>query len=387
MKRYVHEKIAFIQASRPNDEHVLIIPGERSECSDQQHSRIYSVASPLISRRSRYRAFLNLRAIDEILERERPDIIECGDPYQVAWKAIAAGKAIGSPVVAFYHSHFAEAYVRNLRKFVGLRGTETAMRLAREYVRNLYNQFAVTLLPSPHLTEVLRGWGVSNVCAVDLGVDEKIFQPAPDDAGQTRSALDIPPERAVLLYVGRLAAEKNTQTLFRAFKLLTERQPQRFHLVVIGDGQQRPALEALRANTGSVSWIPYRSDSAELARYYRAADLFVHPGMQETFGLVALESQACGTPVVGIRGTNMDRVILHQQEEWADENTPSALAEAIERMVGRDLRSLGATAAAHARERYGWSQVFARLFCIYEQVCADYRRPQPHERPEAIRYS
>ena len=60
----------------------------------------------------------------------------------------------------------------------------------------------------------------------------------------------------------------------------------------------------------NVTWMRYCTDSFDLARYYRAADLFVHPGTQETFGLVALESQACGTPVVGIRGSYMDRIIL-----------------------------------------------------------------------------
>jgi len=58
---------------------------------------------------------------------------------------------------------------------------------------------------------------------------------------------------------------------------------------------------------------------------YRAANLFVHPSVQETFGLVALESQACGTPVVGIRGSYMDRIILpYDQKSWAQKNSPDA---------------------------------------------------------------
>ena len=95
--------------------------------------------------------------------------------------------------------------------------------------------------------------------------------------------------------------------------------------------------------------------------------------MQETFGLVALESQACGTPVVGIRGSYMDGVILHDQEDWAAENTPEALAAAMERMAARDLESGGIAAAASARERYAWPEVFGRLFCIYDEVRAQFR--------------
>jgi alpha-1,6-mannosyltransferase len=123
-----------------------------------------------------------------------------------------------------------------------------------------------------------------------------------------------------------------------------------------------------------VKRIQYCTDPLELARYYRGADLFVHPGTQETFGLVALETQACGTPVVGIRGSRLDGIILHDQDAWAAENDPVALAAAIERWSTRDLKALGCAAAQKAAEQYAWSAVFDRLFCIYREVCANYRR-------------
>ena len=71
VKRYVHEKIRYIQRST-DDEHVLIIPGPKTEMIEAERSRIYSIRSPLLSRTSRYRALLNLRAIEEIMEREQP---------------------------------------------------------------------------------------------------------------------------------------------------------------------------------------------------------------------------------------------------------------------------------------------------------------------------
>src|SRR5207237_1576881 len=129
-----------------------------------------------------------------------------------------------------------------------------------------------------------------------------------------------PPGRKLLFYVGSLAAEKNTGTLFNAFELIESQRPGDFHLLVVGDGPHRDALMQLKTKMNNVSWIRYCTDSADLARYYRAADLFVHPGMQETFGLVTLESQACGTPVVGIRGTQMDRLVFHAQGKWARED-------------------------------------------------------------------
>ncbi|HVF73290.1 MAG TPA: glycosyltransferase [Chthoniobacterales bacterium] len=373
VKRYVHEKASFIR-DQTSDEHVLIVPGAKTERKGDERCRTYSIRSPLISRSARYRALLDLRAVSEVLERERPDIIESSDPYQVGWKAISFGRTASVPVVAFYHSHFPEAYLRGASRWLGSRAGESLMAAAQRYVRKMYNRFAATLVPSEPLQRVLIEWGVRNTRLVPLGVNTGVFRPEPDDAAETRSSLRVPAGRTLLLYVGRLAPEKNTRVLFQAFDHLSVRRPGDFQLLVIGDGPERSALHEVQGRTEGMEWIQYCTDPAELARYYRAADVLVHPGTQETFGLVALESQACGTPVVGIRGSRLDGIILHDQNAWADANDPEALAAAIERFSQLDLGGLGRTSAARAASEYAWPRVFDRLFCIYREVCAIYTR-------------
>jgi alpha-1,6-mannosyltransferase len=385
VKRYVHAKIAYINKDSPDDEHVLIVPGPKTGMTSHARSRIYSIHSPLLSRTSRYRALLNLRAVEEILDRERPDIIESSDPYQIGWKAIAVGRSLKIPVVGFYHSHFPEAHLRNSTKFLGRRGTRRAMKLTRAYVRKLYNRFQVTLVPSEPLADLLSEWGLCNVRVVPLGVNVEIFHPGANDAAGTRISLGVAKDQRLLLYVGRLAKEKNTKTLFDAFDLLQRRRPGEFHLLVIGDGPQRNQLPRLQKRTdGAVTWIRYCADSADLARFYRAADLFVHPGVQETFGLVALESQACGTPVVGIRGSYMDRIICHEQQSWPRENTAEAQADAVESLNPEKLERLGRVAAQRARLGHGWPRVFDELFSIYREVYAHYTEAATDEERQAI---
>ena len=373
VKRYVHEKIAHVQKHRPDDEHVLVVPGAKNALAVNQQSRTYSVASPLLSTSTQYRALLNLRAIDQIIERERPDIIESSDPYQVGWTALRSGHRRSIPVVAFYHSHFADAYLRGPAERFGRGVAETVMRASRTYIRNFYNRFEATFAPSKGICTVLESCGLDRVHKVELGVNVEVFRPA-DDRAATRDTLGVGRDRKLLLYVGRLAAEKNTNTLFEAFSILS-RDDDTFHLLVIGDGQQRGRLHELEKTGAPVTWLRYCAEAEQLARYYRAADLFVHPGVEETFGLVALEAQACATPVVGIRGTHMDDVILHDQSTWAAENSAAALADAITRMSRRDdRRELGRAAATAIVERYAWPQVFERLFSIYAEVVAGYRR-------------
>ena len=366
VKRYVQEKIRFIREHTQRDEHVLIIPGARDDCivdsRDSARAKTYTVRSPLISHASQYRAFLRLAAIAEIFEKEKPDVIECGDPYQVAWKTLSCAEAARPrkiPAVAFYHSHFAAAY---LPRF--LHG------MARFYTRELYNRFARTLVPSPALGALLRDWGVQNVECIDLGVNTQLFNPDQNDRQKTRDELGIPRERILLIYVGRLAPEKNTRTLCEAFEILhREHADKNFHFLIAGEGQQRAPVEKLQERArDATTWISRYTEPENLARLYRAADLFVHPGVQETFGLVALEAQASGVPIVGIRGSYMDRIIHCDQTFWARENSAAALAQAIVEMSAQDLKKMGETASREVRERYSWEQVFARLFGIYREV-------------------
>jgi alpha-1,6-mannosyltransferase len=373
VKRYLHEKIDYIENCTATDKHVLVVPGKKTTVRAHGRTRVYTIRSPLVSRTAQYRALLNLRAVERILRNERPDIIESGDPYQLGWRAVKIGRTLKIPVIGFYHSHFPEAYLRSSARLFGKTATRRVMKLSRAYVRKLYNQHAATLVASDRLARVLRDWGVRNVRVLNLGVNIDIFHPNEADTPATRRSLRIDSKRQLLLYVGRLAKEKNAAALFRAFEILERRAPNQFHLLVIGDGPERAQLRKLQARNKNVSWIKYCADPRELARYYRVADLFVHPGVQETFGLVALESQACGTPVVGIRGSAMDDLIFHEQTDWAQENKAEALADAIERLAAKNLSILGKQAAEGAAQLHAWPRVFERLFCIYREVCADYK--------------
>src|SRR5262249_40546282 len=144
-----------------------------------------------------------------------------------------------------------------------------------------------------------------------------------------RKELNVRPDQLLLLYVGRLGYEKNLNTLIQAFELIDRDRPNTYHLHLIGDGPLRAELLRYTCKNPRMTIQPYVSNSEELARSYLAADIFVHPGINETFGLVTLEAQACGVPVIGIRGTFMDELALDGADRWAAKSSPDALATAI----------------------------------------------------------
>jgi alpha-1,6-mannosyltransferase len=372
VRRYLTEKRNYI-LRHTDHEHVLVIPGEKTATVSEGRLTTCTIASPRINRTSRYRILFHLKQAERMIHEQRPDIIESGDPYQLGWRMIQAGADLNIPVVGFYHSHFPEAYLRTVFKYCGPWLRDVGMAYAQDYIRRLYNTFDNTLVPSVYLAELLRAWGVERTEVTHLGVDTEVFQPADHDAAadhEIRRRHGISDDAVFLLYVGRLAGEKNTKTLVEAFKILARDTAAKFEMLIIGDGALRPVVLAAREETPRLKWLSYCANGAELARYYRAADLFVHPGVCETFGLVTLESQACACPVAGIRGSYMDANIFAGLEHWAEANTPSSLAAAIRRYAGLDRKWLGKTAARKVSQEYSWAKSFEKIFAVYEQEIA-----------------
>jgi alpha-1,6-mannosyltransferase len=376
VRRYLTEKRRYVQ-DHTEDEHVLIIPGPENRYERDGRLHTYFIKSPPISRTSRYRALLNQKEVRRILLHVRPDVIESGDPYQVAWTALEAAGVLGVPTVGFYHSHFPDAYLRTAAKFGGPLVREAVLALARRYVKRLYNRFDYTFVCAERLRGVLRDWGVESVCPVKLGVDTQSFSPGMADP-RLRLRLGLNEDSILLLYVGRLAGEKNVQTLFSAFERLRRHSWIDYRLLCIGQGPWREQLqETSLATNGAAMWIPNITDSRELARYYRTADLAVHPSINETFGLVPLEEQACGLPVCGIRGSCLDENIMAGLQYWADTNRPAHLAAAIQRMTRADRPVLGKIASKEVRERYAWPVVLGEIWERYRELARNKSRRHP----------
>ncbi len=367
VKRYISEKrLHVVQHTR--DEHHLIIPGPETRYEREGRLHLHTIRSPRLdffSRYpSRYRLILNTRLVLDLLDDIRPDIIESGDPYHLAWTCLRAGQQMHAPIFGFYHSHFPEAYLRTALKYGGSWMRDAVLNYAEDYIVKLYSLFTATLVPSEPLRQLLHSWGVTNTVTLNLGVDTKTFHPVPRH-DELRRELDLPLDRKVLLYVGRLSPEKNIEMLLAAFEELCAQHPGKYHLVIVGDGPLRRVLPATRHRTGALTWRSYVQDNAKLADYYHAADLFIHPGVCETFGLVVLEAQACGLPCVGVRGSFMDANIMVGLDLWATRNDPHDIAAAIARFEDQDLAAMGAEASKKVRDRFSWDRVFARQWALY----------------------
>jgi D-inositol-3-phosphate glycosyltransferase len=208
----------------------------------------------------------------------------------------------------------------------------------------------------------------SRIDVVPPGVDLQAFTPGPAD----RASLGIPDGARVLLFVGRLQPLKAPDVLLRAAACMLHADPQlRLHVVVAGapSGTDPNWLPGLARTLGVPVTLVPPVGRHELAAYYRAADLTVVPSYNESFGLVALESLACGTPVVaaavGGLPTAVDGAGVlvegHDPEVWA-----AVLARTLRQPPDPKM-------ARNQAQRFSWDRTTAGLLNSYQDALASFR--------------
>jgi alpha-1,6-mannosyltransferase len=324
--------------------HTIMAPGPST--SETRH--IPAVPLPMSGG---YRFPLRRSAIARAIIQQRPDIIEVGDPYGCAWSALDAGQRLGVPVAAFYHSNV-EALAQ--------RWTPRASHvLVRQYLRHLYRRFDVVFAPSLWAAEALRRLGLGNVVLQSHGVDCHMFHPRWFDANW-RNELGYASSDIVLLYAGRFAPEKNLDRLAAA----VDRLGAPYRLVAMGDGPCPPRGARLKV-------LPYQAEPAALARALASADMFVHAGDQETFGLAALEALACGTPVVARACAGLTDLVDGRAVTGVQHDDMSAFADVVS-SVAPIAATLRAEARRHALQ-FDANRTFAQLLKRYTTLCLSAR--------------
>jgi alpha-1,6-mannosyltransferase len=374
VKRYLHDKRIRLEA-RPGCRHVLIIPSYRNHVTAGPGHAVYEIESRRLPGSKSYRMLLDKRRIMEAVRREKPDLIEIGDPYRTAWIGLEAGQQLGIPVVAFYHSDFPRALDRTIVRFSGKLIARGLSSPIRRYIRRLYNRMDATIVASGQLVATLRRGGIQRIEHIPLGTDTALFRPR-DSRERVRAEFGVPRASRLLLFVGRLAREKGIKHLIGALDRLSPEAP-RIHLALVGDGELDDWVHLEANRRPNLTWLPYCESAERLADLYSAADLFVHAGRWETFGIVSLEAQACGTPVLAVRGGGLEESLSCEKTPLlAEAGTPEALAAAIEKALRRPSLSAAERVARHhaLAERFSIDRTFEQIFALYQRLIDQNRR-------------
>jgi phosphatidylinositol alpha 1,6-mannosyltransferase len=212
----------------------------------------------------------------------------------------------------------------------------------------------------------LLGQGFHDRLAVwSRGVDARRFHPA---HYSTRVRQELAPgAETIILYVGRIAAEKGIDLLLRAFARIRAGAGTRLALVLVGDGPLRPALQ--RRREPGVRFLGYRSGPA-LSAAFASADIFAFPSDTETFGNVVLEGMASGLPVIGVdRGGVRDLVQPDRTGLLVPAGDPERFADALHQMaVDPWLRARMGAAGRRDAVRRSWADVLDSVLSTYQRV-------------------
>jgi D-inositol-3-phosphate glycosyltransferase len=225
-----------------------------------------------------------------------------------------------------------------------------------------------------------------DVAVVPPGVDLDRYRPGPATAAKRR--LGLPPDRDVLLFVGRIQPLKAPDLLIRALASMVARKPelrQRLLAVIVGGPSGSAAaapdyLHALACRLDVHDLVRFEPPATgeRLADFYRAATVTVVPSYSESFGLVALESQACGTPVVAARVGGLATAVADGVSGLlVDGHQPQSYADVLTKLILDDaLREELSTAAVVHAARFGWDRTVEGVLGVYADAiaAADERR-------------
>ena len=344
VKRYLLTKQQFL-ATHSGVRHTIVVPGSgKGSC----RPGIVELPSRPIPFGNGYRIPIDTRAWYDTLCALKPDIIEAGDPYHIAWVALRAADRLGVPAVAFAHS--------DLSRLLGTRFGETVRAGVDAYLRDLYGRFDLVMAPSQSVATRLRGLGIERAVVQPLGVDTVLFHPSRCDR-LLRTELGLPANTRLLMYAGRIAAEKRIPLIQRAIEKLGSP----YHLLIVG-GQAQCRLSAC------ISLLPYEQDSARLARLLASSDALIHAGEHETFGLVFLEAMACGRPVIGVRSGAVTEIVDDAVGRTASPGDVESLAEAICALYEGDFEQLGRQARDRVERLYSWDRTLTQQLARYQHL-------------------
>lgn len=356
-----HEVIVFAPANRhaPHEAGVVRIPA-LSLPTNQDYFLITASA----------------RRVTKIAQTARLDVIHSHHIFRMGSLALATARTLDIPIVQTYHTLLTE-YGHYVPLFQGL-----VRWYLRWRSRTFLNRVNQVVTPSPSIAALLRSYGVRQpITSIPTGIDLAAFTRPASDAELRRYGID--PGRPFVLFVGRLAAEKNVQLLLNSFLRVHQVLPE-VQLVLIGSGPARGQYESWVANnqlSENVAFTGFLPKDVTNRVFGRAA-VFGFPSVTDTQGIVIQEAMAAGVPPVAVAKFGPADYIKDGETGLLVPEDEDQFTRALERVLtDHRLRDrLGASARQQARA-YARATTAAQLESLYQRLTS----PRANQRSDRAR--
>jgi 1,2-diacylglycerol 3-alpha-glucosyltransferase len=345
----------------------LIAPSYTDE--DKQEEWIVRVPSHKIyfDPEDRLMNFGKLKALLPWIRDKHFDVIHIHTPFTAHYVGIHFGKKLDIPVVETYHTFF-EDYLHHYLPFIP---QFISRKLARTISRRQCNAVDGIVSPSKPMLDVLKQYGIKTPAeVVATGLDDSSF--ASVDGEHFRMSHDIPLTQPMLLFVGRVAHEKNIGFLLEMHAELIKKHPDAL-LVITGEG---PAEESIKHSieklgiSNKVRMIGYLDRSHELIACYKAADIFVFASKSETQGLVLLEAMAQGTAVVAIAELGTKSILIEGEGVLIAKDDINDFADKVSVLLSDapKRQMIGEKGRQYAKEKWGAGVLAKKVAKFYKST-------------------
>lgn len=299
------------------------------------------------------------------------DIVHTHTPFMVGFTGLRWAESHELPIVSTYHTlydRYAHYLIYFPRRYI-------RFRIAK-HTNFYYNRVQHVITPSEASLKWLRRHSVTTpISVIPTGSPKRSFF----DRSETRHMLGVSPDTRLMLYVGRLAKEKNLAILFEAAATIFANDPNA-RLWLVGDGPDRPELVSLARRLGIgdrirfVGFVP----RAEVDKFYAAADIFVFSSITETQGLVVQEAMTYGLPAVAVAGGGAGAAIVDGHNGYVVRNEPDHFADQVLRILRDDsLYARLSEGASRSVRAYGIEEMGSRVVEIYRNVIEAQRQVAP----------
>lgn len=300
--------------------------------------------------------------VGRIMKEFDPDLVHVAMPVLIGLAGVYYAKKQNRALVASYHTH--------LSKYLSYYHLDHPLlqRLLWAFERFIHNQALLNLCTSETMRQELVGQGFRDVKVLRRGVDTIGRHPHFRMDAMRRRLSDGEDNKKLLLFVGRLAAEKEID---RLLPIVQKREDLR--LAIVGDGPDRERLEKLFANTPTVFTGFLHGE--ELSQAYASADAFVFPSVSETLGLVILEAMASGLPVLAARsGPTLEQIQDGVNGLLFDVDDESSLQRAIDLLDDPQVMNPIRAQVRKEAEAYAWPITSAELLEHYKDAYRMHQR-------------
>jgi glycosyltransferase involved in cell wall biosynthesis len=337
-------------------------PGEPTSCSAPRFQEFLCRGLP-IPRYPELRMGLPAhRALRRLWREARPDVVHIATEGPLGFSALRVARELGLAVTTEFRTNF-HAFSRHYG--IGLLHGAIAA-----YLRWFHNRADCTMVPTAALRRELENAGFERLRVVARGIDTGRFDPA-RRCTALRASWRAGDDDLVLLYVGRLAPEKNLDTLLASYTAINESRSvlsPRVRLVLVGDGPMRPALQR---QVPEAVFAGCRTGE-DLAHHYASADLFVFPSLTETWGNVTAEALASGLAVLAFdRAAAAQLVATGRNGVLVDPDDRGGFLRAAVRLAANPAEVRGMSRAARESVlALGWDSIVTRVETHMREACS-----------------